>query len=59
MRGAATHIGFLVVGFGSLDLAVKLSIGRRALGRVANNHFFLPITKSRIACSASLLSSGR
>lgn len=32
---AQPRIGLLAVGFGSLDQAVKLSTGRRALGRVA------------------------
>ena len=32
---AQPRIGLLAVGFGSLDQAIKLSIGRRAPGRVA------------------------
>jgi stage V sporulation protein SpoVS len=55
---AQPRIGFLAVGFGSINKAVKLSAGRRTFVSL-NNQFFLPITKDWIAHSAALLSIGK
>ena len=47
------------VGLDRLDQTVKLSIGRLAFGRVAEQSVLRPITKGLIARSAALVSIGK